>query len=133
MKRILLVLLLMTCSVSWAEWELTDTSTDETVTFYHDKSTIRRNGSIVKMWTLRNYTTVQIDKQGKKYQSEVAHMVFNCKLEESVLISLTQYSAQLGAGSPIWSGTLKEGEWEWRPNVPRTIGETEWKLACGKK
>jgi hypothetical protein len=45
---------MLTCSLSWAAWEKTGTIVDgdEVSVYYFDKSTIRKNGVIVKMWIM---------------------------------------------------------------------------------
>jgi hypothetical protein len=64
MKRLIFPLLMMVCSVSWAKWELTGSNSYETVFFYHDRSTIQRNGSFVMMWSMVNFSSVTSDDWG---------------------------------------------------------------------
>lgn len=133
MKRLLFVVLMMTCSVSWAEWRITDFTSDGRYAAYHDKSTKRKNGAIVKMWLMRDYSEVLTDAEGKKYQSVKTLFSYDCKSETTALISIIEYSGSMGSGKVVWSGTRKEHEFEWAPIVPGTISEQEWKIACGKK
>ena len=130
MKKILFVLLLMTCSVSWAEWETTDI-TDSFILF-HDKSTIRRNGAFVQMWSSKDYFEVQTDVRVPFKSSKVLRK-YNCNKETQALVSLIHYSESVSSGRVTFSHTVKEHELNWTPVVPDSVGETEWKIACGQK
>jgi hypothetical protein len=134
MNRLLFVFLMMVCSTPWAGWEYATSveTRDGKVTNYYDKSTIRKNGTIVKIWTLSDYSLSQTDSSGEKYRSDKTLLVFNCREEAMALISITYYSGQMGEGQPVWSGTLKESEWAWEPIIPGTVGEKSWKTACYK-
>ncbi len=130
MKRLLLVVLMMTCSVSWAEWELVDLN-DEFYVFV-DKSTIRKNGHIVRMWSMKNYLLEQTNSSGSKYRSSKTLYVYNCKAEETALASIIQHAGEMGDGSAVWAGNRSEREWEWAPVSPNSINQRLWEIACGK-
>jgi hypothetical protein len=131
MKRLLFLLLMTTCSVSWAEWEKTGASVDgdEVTVYYLDKSTIRKNGVIVKMWVMVS-TTELVSTTGR---SSKAQKVYDCSSEKFALASLVMYSGPMGTGKVTTSMTFKEKEWEWTPIVPDSGVEFEWKVACRKK
>jgi hypothetical protein len=71
MKRLLFVALMVTCSFSWAEWEYFGEKAD--YADYVDKSTIRRNGAITKMWTLTDYFEEKTDSSGKN-TNQIKHV-----------------------------------------------------------
>jgi hypothetical protein len=131
MKRLPFVLLMMTCSVSWAEWEIS-ANFDNGETGYHDRATIRRNGAIAKMWIMHDYPVVQTDN-GDRYKSDKVQFAYDCRSETFVLISSIRYSDSMGAGDVVYSSTRTESQWKWRPIVPESVGELRWKIACGKK
>ena len=131
MKRLLFVLLMMTCSVSWAEWELADW-TDEFFV-YLDKSSIRKNRNIVKMWIMKEYPSVQTNPFARRYQSEKSYHVFDCQAETLAIMTIIQYSGSMGSGSVVFSGNRTERELEWRPIVPQSGGQLQWQIACGRK
>ncbi len=133
MKRFLLVCLMMTCSVSWADWEMTGTVVNKERILYHDKSTIRRNGVIAKMWGMDDYSLPQENSGGQKYQSVKILYAFNCIREELAIISINQYSDSMGKGEGIFSITTPESELKWEVIVPGSVREERWKIACGKK
>ena len=122
---------MMICSVSWAEWELYGDDQDRML--FYDKSTIRKNGAIPRMWFMDNYSKVQTNPIGDRYMSQKTLRAYNCSDETWALISLVQYSGSMGQGNVVQSITLQERQWEWDPIVPGTLGETKWKIVCGKK
>ena len=122
MKRLLFVLLMMICSVSWAGWDFTGRLEDGTV-YFHDKSTIRKNGVKRKMWIMVNNS----DGSSKVLK------VYNCNSEEFSIAAFTQYSGSMGAGKVGTSILFKENEQSWEPVIPDSIVEFEWKIACGNK
>jgi len=133
MKRLLFVMLMMVCSVSWAEWELCGSDSDDKFMVYCDKSTIRKNGAISRMWVLTDFSKVQKNASGKRYMSFKSLAAYNCRDETSAIISLVQYSGSMGEGNVVVSHTRQEREWEWKPIVPESITEAQWGIACGSK
>ena len=131
MKRLLFVLLIMTCSVSRADWEYvgkTDTRSE-----YHDNSTVRRSETNAKMWRLRDYFEMQTNASGKKYKSLKFREVYNCMEDTSAIIALIQYSDSMGRGSVVNSLEVKENQWDWQSVVPGSSGEVFFKIACGEQ
>ena len=92
---------------------------------YAEPSTIRTNGNRVKMWTLRNYNSVQTDGM----VSMTAQKEYDCAEEQVNVLFLTGYTGPMGHGNEIASGTTRP---DWRPISPGRLSEIEWKLACGK-
>ena len=131
MKRLLFVVLMMSCSVSWAEWELTGKADD--LTHYHDKSTIQINDITAQMWVMYEFPEVRTNTDGDKYKSAKTLLAFNCKYETLTMISVVQYSGSAGNGEIVLSDTFKESEWIWDRIVPNTLVKTESDIACGKK
>ena len=126
MKRLLFVVLMMTCSLSWAGWEK---SVDGN---YVDRSTIRRNGDVSRIWILKDYASTQED-HGDVYKSTKQLKLFNCKEETSAILSLLRTSGSMGSGDVVWSIHQKYNELDWRQIVPDSVDETHWKIACRKK
>ena len=135
MKRLLFVALMMTCSASWAAWEIVGTTSHRKggeTTHYHDISTVRGNGVIVKMWTMQDYSLAITKANGDRYKSAKALYAYNCKEETEAIISLLQNSDSMGTGDVVYSISLEESELKWAPIVPQSSGETSWEIACGK-
>jgi hypothetical protein len=131
MKRLLFVVLMMVCSVSWAKWEMTGKTDD--LTHYHDKSTIQINDITAQMWVMYEFPQVRTNTDGGRYKSAKSLLAFNCKYETLAMISVLQYSGPLGTGDVVLSDTFKESEWIWDRIVPDTTVKIEWDIACGKK
>jgi len=131
MKRLIFAVLMMVCSVSWAEWELI--GKDFVGDFiYCDKSTIRKNGAISRMWVLTDFSRPRkLDSTGDRYMSGKEFWAYNCREEKFAVISIIQHSGEMGGGDVVWSGTWQERDWKWRPVPPGTTAEATWKIACG--
>jgi hypothetical protein len=133
MKRLLFAILMLVCSVSWAEWATTgrtDANGGE-VTFLHDSHTIRKVGAIAKMWIMNDYSVTQI-VAGDRFKSEKILWAYNCREETMAIISLAKYSDSRGRGDSVFVNTNNENEWKWNPIIPGTIGDIHSKIACGK-
>jgi hypothetical protein len=122
---------MMTCSLSWAEWIFLLSSTSD-AKFYYENTSLRRNGPIVKMWTLRSGIKNAVDN--KIYLSSKDLYGFDCEKEVLKHLSGAAYSGEMGAGEMIFSYTPDENLIkQWDPIIPGTVMETLWKIACDKK
>lgn len=130
MKRILFLLLMMTCSISWAEWEFVG----ENNAFFSfvDKSTIQTNGNIAKMWSMKDFALIRKDAVGK-YRSVKVLSVYDCKEETSATVAVIFFEGARGSGNIVFRHTFHKGEWDWEPISPDSTGKAYWKIACGKK
>jgi hypothetical protein len=131
MKRLLFVVLMMVCSVSWAEWEMTGKA--DGLTHYHDKSTIKINDLTAQMWVMYDFPEVRTNTDGGRYKSAKSLLAFNCKYETLAMVSVIQYSGSTGTGEVVLSDTFNESEWIWDRIVPNTLVKTEWDIACDKR
>lgn len=131
MKRILFVLLMVACSVSWADWELV--SSDAESIEYADKSTKRQNEGFVEMWRMTNYFEGQSFPSGEKFFSTKILERHDCVNKTTGTISVALYSQLNGSGKVIHTHFNKKNKIEDGPIAPQTVGENNWKVACGKK
>jgi hypothetical protein len=130
MKRLLLgLMLLMTAGAASAEW--TRIGENDRFVQYVDRATIRRNGDFVKMWDLSDYKALQKSAAGESYLSEKIQNEYDCKEEKRRLLAYAFYDKTMGDGKVVTSNSNVKSEWE--PNYPGSIGETLWKIACGKQ
>ena len=128
MKRLLMgLMLLVTAGAVSAEWTVAG-GNDQFVQ-YVDRATIRRNGNSVKMWDLFDYKTVQ-KRAGDAYLSVKSQSEYDCKEEQIRILALLYFSGKMGSGKVVYS--TSEASTQWRPISPASIGETLWKVACGK-
>jgi hypothetical protein len=129
MKKLLTIILLIVSANSYAEWTESDVS-DE-FTEYVDRATIRRNGNFVKMWDLADYKTVRKSASNDSYLSSKSQIEYDCKEEKSRILAFTRFSGQMGHGTVVYNSGAFEDTWS--PISPESIGESLWKIACGKR
>lgn len=130
MKRLLFVLLMMTCSLSWAEWErVGDTGNYEALV---DRATIRKKGNFFEMWDMMNYFKVQ-ESVGKAHKSAKILNRYDCKDATRGLVSFVHYSGEYGTGEVVFVHTSKKNEIEDHPISPGSSAELLWQIACGRK
>lgn len=130
MKRLIFVLLLMTCSVSWAEWE----RLGETANYVHfaNKKTIRKKGNFVEMWDMKNYFETKVS-DGKNYKSIKVLNRYDCKDATRGIVSYYYYAKENGEGGTVDYTVKKMNEINDEPIVPDSAGEVLWKIACGRE
>ena len=132
MKKILILLLLMVVSTNvMAEWTRVSESADGDITYYVDTGTIKRKGNKVKMWDLFDYKTVQKSSDGKEYLSSLSRNEYDCEEETKRMLDFYWYSGNMKNGGVVISyPNVKD---EGTSILPESIGETLFKIACGKK
>ena len=129
MNRLLLGLMfLLTATAAMAEW--TAIAENDELIVYVDTATIRRNGNLVKMWDLRDFKTIQTTASGASFLSSKAQNEYDCKEEKMRLLAFSWFSGQMGRGKVVFSHSDPE---KWTPIGPDSIGETFWKIACGRR
>ncbi len=125
---LLLTLLLLSSGPAYAEWVLVGESSSG-ATVYVDPDTIRRNGVRVTMWELLDYKTM-ITFGGKSFLSIKELSEYDCAGERRRVNSLVEYSGNMGKSTVVYSDS---DEGTWIPLVPRSVDQTLWEFACGKK
>jgi hypothetical protein len=76
MKRLIIVLLTLTCSYAFAEWELIDNNVQGY--FFVDRSSLRKTGSTTKIWTKVDLIAPETLSNGKQFMSAKTLFVFEC-------------------------------------------------------
>ncbi len=127
MKRTLCCLLMMTCPMTWAEWEITSGAPEQVV--YHDKTTKLRKGNIVKMWTMTDFPEVKEDEFGN-FLSIKTYDAFDCREKFHALVQAFFFADKLATGTVIHSLKIKDAELDWLPIKPETVAEEELRIAC---
>ena len=129
MKKIVLLLLLMISTSVFAEWTEVGQSADG-MTAYVDFGTIKRKGNKVKMWKLFDYKTVK-ESGVDRYLSEMRRGEYDCEEETIGLFDWHWYSGNMAEGEIVRSNTnIKDAI---QSVIPGSMGETLFKIACGKK
>ena len=135
MKKILVLLLLMisTTSVVFAEWTRVTGSFDGDMTVYADFGTIKRKGHKVKMWRLFDFKTIQkgLGGESERHLSSVSRDEYDCEGETERQLDIHWYSSNMGQGEIVWSLTNIKNEAS--SVIPRSISESLFNIACSNK
>ena len=129
LKRLLLItLLVLSSEPAYAEWVAIGYSESlGGYTVHVDPDTIRRNGDLVKVWALTDYTTIQTVGDSS-FLSSKAQNEFDCAEERQHELAVTWFSGNMGNGNGVWNNS---DETNWRPVAPGSVGEGVWKFVCG--
>ena len=131
MKRLCLAMTLASLAASaQAAWDKIGES-DDGMVVYADAATIQTSGGMVKMWALLDYKAAEKTDAGKPYSSAKLLHDYDCKVERARTRYFTLHSGKMGAGSLVYSEVRANSEW--LPAQTTIIGESLWKIACGKK
>ena len=126
---LLIALLTLSSGPVYAEWVLTSGDDEAGLAVYVDPDTIRRKGSLAKMWQLYDYKTVQT-VAGDSLLSMKRFNEYDCTDARTRTLGYTWSSGNMGSGNVVYSTPEVQ---QWEPVVPRTINRTLWKVACDKK
>ena len=117
-KTILMMLLAVVSSSAMAEWLVA--GSNDKATIYVDQPSIHKSSSVVKMRTLFDF---KIASNG--LISLIMKDEYDCK-KKQCRGSLDYYSGRMGTGKKTSNAIGK-----WKPVVPHTFGDAQWKFACG--
>ena len=131
MKRLCLgMALALLAAGAHAAWDKIGES-DDGMVVYADPSTIQTSGGVIKMWALLDYKKPEKTDTDKPYSSAKLLHDYDCKAERARTRYFTLHSGKMGAGSLVYSEVRANSEW--LPAQSTIIGESLWKIACGKK
>lgn len=128
-RLFLITLLLLSSSPAYAEWVKVSDSDEAGKSVYVDPTTIRRTSNLVKMWQFYDYKTVQT-VGGFRFLTAKEQWEFDCAEERGRVVALKQFSGNMGSGTMVFTNSQVG---KWIPVEPGSIGQTVWKVACGKK
>jgi hypothetical protein len=129
MKNFIFALLMLTCLVSRAEWEVTSVASEQVI--YHDKQTKKSKGNIVRMWTMTDFPEVR-SKEFGNFLSMKTLDAFDCNENSHALVRAMFYAEKLGTGEVVHTVQIKEKDLEWLAIKPATVAEDELMIACSK-
>ena len=126
MKKLLLTLLasLLFTGAAWAKWE--KVSENDYGDFYIDPETIRKDGSLVRVWEIQNL--IQRDKDGEL--SVRMRVEYDCKQERYRNLSFSTHSEAMASGRILMNSG--GGNFPWRDTPPGSPSETNLKIVCAK-
>lgn len=96
---------------------------------YADPSSVRRDGDLVKMWSMFDYKNPQPGIPGKTYLSTRRHFEYDCKRGRARALAVSSHAAREGKGDALASASVK---YEWRAVVPESADDYLLKFACKK-
>ena len=122
-----LQLMLMSAAATAQVW--IETSKNDKYSAYASPSTMKREGNIVKMWSMFDYKTPQPDASGKQFLSAKRHFEYDCKEQRVRPLAVSSYAANEGKGEPYSSISVND---EWKKVAPETADEFLLRFACKK-
>lgn len=90
------------------KWEFVTESSEGDLTAI-DRSTARRNGQTIMVWSLTNYAKFQRESSGRYYLSDISLYEINCRNLTYKIRSLTYYPSRGGGGSAVFSASYDDG------------------------
>lgn len=109
---------------SAGSWYLLEASDDSF--FYIDKSTVRNDKNILRVWELIDTTNGFVDNQ--KIKSYKEHREYDCNKETHRTVYVVHYSDNMGGGNVLHSiSTIYD---PFNPIVPGSVTETIFNYLC---
>lgn len=87
----------------------------------------RREGSVVRVWTIANLAT----RASAGYLSVRTQMEYQCTQRQSRILSILGFSDVNAGGTPL--GAPSDFATPWTPIAPNTIGEVNMAIACHRR
>ena len=128
-KMIFMMLLIAVSSNAIAEW--LQIGGYGGLAIYTDPSNIIKEGNIVRMWNVYNYTVAQRGSDGKVYLSVEEQEEFDCKEKQMRNLYFSYRSGNMGEGEPVYSKSFSS-DIRWDPIEPNSTGEHLLKFACSQ-
>ena len=129
----LVTLLFLTTVPAYAEWQAVekDYLAPGLQTVYIDPDSIRREGNLVTMWQLIDFTWMQGNPRGPtRFFSTKTHKQFDCAGKRLRLLAYTEFSHHMGTGIAANGYVDKDN---WLPVEAESMSHALWEVACGKE
>ena len=130
---LLITLLFLSCGTACAEWVSVESKVEEGLTqytLYVEPDTIRRNGDVVELSALIDFTTTQTTPS-PPHLSVRSRSEIHCAKERIRLLALTAFSGNMGSGEVVFSDP--ESNDQGISVEPGSVAESLWKVVCGKR
>ncbi|MGQ0694675.1 MAG: surface-adhesin E family protein [Nitrospiraceae bacterium] len=127
----LIILLVLSSGPAFAEWVALDEKYQSPglQTVYVDPDTIRREGNLVTLVILVDWTSMQ-GHRFHRFMSTKTHKQFDCADKRLRLLAFTEFSRHMGTGRPA-NGYVDKNNW--LPVEPESINQALWEVACGRE
>lgn len=127
-RAVLMMILAVMSSSAMAKWVEAGSKLD-VVSTYIDPATIRKEGNMVKVWTLTDRKAPRTIG-GVTHLSMKQHEEYDCKEKQSRSHGASFHSRNMGKGKVVYSDSVTS---EWEPVYLGSAGEILWKIACEKQ
>jgi surface-adhesin protein E len=125
MKHFFLIgLLLLSNELAYAEWTLFTTD-GKGNTIYTDPNTVRRKGSLVKIWVLIDSNSVRETIEGVSFLSSRTLHQYDCEKGRFRFLAFALFSGNMGSGQMVHSNTHVL-EWEPVPQKGSALRLLKW-------
>jgi len=130
---LLITLPLLSCGTACAEWVSVADKVEEGLTqytVYVEPDTLRRNGDVVELSALIDFTTTQTTPS-PPHLSVRSRSQLDCAKERIRLLALTAFSGNMGSGEVVFSDSASNDQGI--SVEPGSVAESLWKVVCGKR
>jgi hypothetical protein len=124
-KPILMMLLVALSSNAAAEWVKVGANVNTTT--YVDYATLRKSGTMARMWYLTDFKKAVKPGNGEPHSSSITQMEFDCLDERERRLYHIEYSGNMGDGKTLYVGSKPA---DWSPIATQTISKTLWRVSC---
>jgi hypothetical protein len=129
MRKAVLAMLLAVASASAAAEVWVVVGKNEKFSSYADPSSMRKQGTTVKMWDLFDYKTAQTGVGGKKFLSAKRHLEYDCKDGRARVLAVSSHAENLAKGEVVAESSVSAN---WSVAASGSADELLWKFACEK-
>jgi hypothetical protein len=128
MKIILFSFLSFFCISANADWIKLNQNKAMDTAYFIDLANIRGNKDKVRMWTLTDYSNIQVTKK-INYQSIKSFVEINCQSNNMRILAYSLYEQPMGKGKVVFS---KGRPFEWEAVKPSTINGLFLNMGCSQ-
>jgi hypothetical protein len=101
-------------------------------TVYIDPDSMRREGHLVTISALIDWTWMQGNRSPARFYSTIMTKQFDCIEKMVRSLSATDFYGHMGTGDPVGGGG-HTNEGQWIPIESGTLNQGLWEAACGKR
>jgi hypothetical protein len=123
------LLTMLSGNVMAAKWVRVATGGNNVYVAYVEVDTIRRVGSMVRMWGMDDFNSPRVN-MGYRYKSSKGLAEYDCLNQQSRIINWALFSGNMGTGEVAGYGNTPDN---WSPVQPDSVEDILWKIACAKK
>ena len=128
MRILLFYLLSFFCISANAGWIKLNQNQAMDTAYFIDLENIRGSTEKVRIWTLTDYTNIQVTKK-INYQSIKSFIEINCQSKKMRILAYSLYEQPMGKGKVVFS---KGRPFEWEDVKPSTVNGLFLNVSCGQ-